>query len=122
MSEKPKQPGMLTRLSRALGPIAGGLILDFVDLATLGPIGLVVGPFLGFATGFWICSAYRFSIWTKISLSLLAGLYCMIPMTGPLPLATLVAACCRFFEQTSKRTENDRTEPPRKHVDSKTVD
>lgn len=122
MSDHVKQPGMWMRLYRALGPVTGGLLLDFVDFATMGPIGLVVGPFLGFATGFWICSAYRFSIWTKISLSLLAGIYCMVPMTEPLPLATLVTACCRFFEQPPSRPEDNHPTPPRKHVDSETLD
>lgn len=120
MTSEREQYGFLTRLSRALGPIAGGLLLDFVDLATLGPIGLFLGPFLGFAAGLWICSAYRFSTRTKIVLSLLAGIYCMIPMTEPFPLATLVAACCRFFEKPA--TESAKPEASkRKHVDSKTI-
>ncbi len=126
MPENPEQFGWTSRLYRALGPIAGGLVLDFVDLATLGPIGLFLGPFLGFAAAMWICSIYRFSLRTKIWLSLLAGLYCMVPMTEPFPLATITMAFCRFFEgPPPSPPENDPPEPPlpeRKTVESKTIE
>jgi hypothetical protein len=46
----------LRRLHRSIGPIAGGLILDLVDLATFGPIGLFGGWILGAAVGWWIAS------------------------------------------------------------------
>lgn len=117
--------GLLSRLYRALGPIAGGLALDFVDLATLGPMGLVLGPFLGFAAAMWICSIYRFSLRTKIWLSLLAGLYCMVPMTEPFPLATLTMAFCRFFEGPPPPPPENTEKPSkssRKSVESKTVE
>ena len=120
-----EQIGFMARLYRALGPIAGGLMLDFVDLATLGPIGLFLGPFLGFAAAMWICSIYRFSLRTKIWLSLLAGLYCMVPMTEPFPLATITMAFCRFFEGPPPPTpENNHpkpTSPERKTVESTTI-
>lgn len=126
MSDEEKQLGWMQRLHRALGPIAGGLVLDFVDLATLGPIGLIAGPFLGFAAAMWVCSVYNFSTSKKIWLSLLAGLYCTIPMTAPFPLATLTMALCRFFENsspTSKTSSRVQASPNRrKTVSSKTVD
>jgi hypothetical protein len=96
--EQPQQTGFFWRLHRALGPILGGLLLDFTDLATYGPMG-ILGPFLGAAVVLWICSLYRFSVRTKILLAFLGGVYCMVPMTEPLPIATLVCAVCRFFEK-----------------------
>ena len=117
MEEHPQQPGFFWRLHRALGPILGGLLLDFTDLATYGPMG-ILGPFLGAAVVLWITSLYRFSVKTKIILAFLGGVYCMVPMTEPFPVATLVCAACRFFEKpanTSKKPES----PKRKFVESK---
>ena len=70
MNEEPQQPGFFWRLHRALGPILGGLLLDFTDLATYGPMG-ILGPFLGAAVVLWITSLYRFSVKTKIILAFL---------------------------------------------------
>jgi hypothetical protein len=120
MEEQPQQSGFFWRLHRALGPILGGLLLDFTDLATYGPMG-ILGPFLGAAVVLWICSLYRFSVRTKILLAFLGGIYCMVPMTEPFPIATLVCAACRFFE---KPLPNEHKEKPadrekRKFVESK---
>jgi hypothetical protein len=112
----------LRRLHRSIGPIAGGLILDLVDLATFGPIGLFGGWILGAAVGWWIASIYGFSKQAKITLATLAGLYCMVPFTEPIPLATIVSAIARFFEKPpQKPPENDDDNPPRKWIDSKTM-
>ena len=35
---------ILERLHRSIGPVAGGMILDFADLATFGPLGFYLGP------------------------------------------------------------------------------
>ncbi len=114
MSNKSSKPGFLSRLNRALGPLAAGLLLDFADLATFGPIGIVAGFFVGITVALWICSIYRFPLRTKVIMALLAGLYCMVPMTELLPLATLVAAGCRFFEQPP-------SEPPAQSASRKKV-
>lgn len=118
-----KKPDFLQRLWRSFGPIAGGLLLDFADLATFGPIGIFAGFFVGVAVASWICSFYRFSRRAKILVSLLAGIYCMVPMTELLPLATLVAASCRFFEApVSSPTSEDYSGAPRKQVESKIIE
>ena len=118
MNEEPQQPGFFWRLHRALGPILGGLLLDFTDLATYGPMG-ILGPFLGAAVVLWICSLYRFSVKTKIILAFLGGVYCMVPMTEPFPIAPLVCAACRFFEKPSNPPNNSENHPNRKFVESK---
>lgn len=113
------QTGFLWRLHRALGPIAGGLLLDFTDLATFGPMG-ILGPFLGAAVVLWISSLYRFSLRTKIILAFLAGVYCTVPMTEPFPIATLVCAACRFFEKPLPNEHEEKIEDreKRKFVES----
>ncbi len=86
------------RAERAFGPLLGGVILDFMDLATFGPLGLVVGA----VVGFWICSIYRFPLKHKIIGALLAGWYCMMPFTRFIPMATMVGAYARFRESGEK--------------------
>jgi hypothetical protein len=92
----PSAPTLWTRLHAALGPIAGGLVLDFVDLVTFGPIGLAVGPIVGGIVGWWLCSFYRLTGATRLLAIVAAGVYCFIPFTEPFPLATIVAAMGRF--------------------------
>jgi len=118
MEEHPQQPGFFWRLHRALGPILGGLLLDFTDLATYGPMG-ILGPFLGAAVVLWITSLYQFSVKTKIILAFLGGVYCMVPMTEPFPIATLVCAACRFFEKPSNPPDHSEKHSNRKFVESK---
>lgn len=121
MEQSPQQPGFLWRLHRALGPILGGLILDFTDFATMGPVGIFLGPILGAVVVLWLSSLYQFSVKTKIVLAFLAGMYCMVPMTEPFPLATLVCGICRFFENpTQKQDQNESSKnKKRKFVESK---
>ena len=120
MNEQQQQPGFLWRLHRALGPILGGLLLDFTDLATFGPMG-ILGPFLGAAVVLWISSLYRFSVKTKILLAFLGGVYCTVPMTEPFPIATLVCAACRFFEKPPPNEHEGKSDDreKRKFVESK---
>ena len=87
---------LLQRLYRALGPLAGGMILDFADLATFGPLGLALGLPVGIAVGWWICSIYELSWQVRFLVAVIAGIYCMVPFTGALPLATLISAIARF--------------------------
>lgn len=94
---------LLQRLHKALGPILGGIILDVVDLATFGPIGLIIGPFLGAAIGFWIASIYDLSKTGKVITTLLSAIYCTIPFSEVLPLATLFTACVRFMKDEKER-------------------
>ena len=120
MNDQQQQPGYLWRLHRALGPILGGLLLDFTDLATFGPMG-ILGPVLGAAVVLWICSLYRFSVKTKIILAFLGGVYCTMPMTEPFPIATLICAACRFFEKPPPNEHEEKTDgqEKRKFVESK---
>lgn len=93
---------ILNRLHKAFDPILGGLILDFVDLATFGPIGLILGPLLGALVGWWIASIYNFSKTGKILTVVLSGVYCTLPFTGIIPLGTIISAAARFLRYDSE--------------------
>lgn len=87
---------LLVRLHRALGPLAGGIILDVVDLATFGPIGLAFGWLVGGLVGWWVSSIYGFSAKGRLAFALLCAVYITIPFTGLFPLATIISSVARF--------------------------
>lgn len=90
------QDRLINRLHRSLGPLAGGMILDAADLITIGPIGVFAGMIVGSAVGWWISSIYQYSRHARILWAVVAGLYCTIPFTAVIPLATLVSAVGRL--------------------------
>jgi len=89
---------LIHRLQRAFGPLIGAIILDLVDLASFGPLG--IGGFLiGIGVGWWMLSMYTISTATRMWLSLLAGVYCLIPFTELIPVATIITAIARFKQK-----------------------
>jgi len=113
--------GFLQRLYKALGPITGGLLLDFVDLTTFGPLGIFFGGVLGAMVAWWITSTYNITGTAKLFLITIAAMYCTIPLTELVPMATIFFAICRFFEpapKTIKQNKPPKNQPPRKYVDS----
>ncbi len=87
------------RVLRAFGPLGGGLLLDFADLATFGSIGFYLGPIIGGIMGWWLASVYRFGVVGQCVLILIAVVYCTLPSTAMLPLATIVFALVRFADK-----------------------
>lgn len=75
--------------------IGGGLLLDLLDLATPGPVGLELGLPLGAVAGWLLASRGRTAPGLRLALALLAGAYCMLPWTEPLPLATVASVLLR---------------------------
>ncbi len=83
---------------RVFGPIVAGLIIDLIDLATFGPIGIILGLALGGGVAWYICSLYGLPLKQKLLWSLAAGVYCTIPFTEFIPVGTLVGAFIRYRE------------------------
>jgi len=80
-------------------PIAGGLAIDLVDLATIGPIGLFAGALVG---GFVTWSvAKRHGLSTNLTrlMTVIGAVYCTVPFTELLPLATLLAVVSRLLPE-----------------------
>ena len=94
-SQSQRPDSLIERLHRAFGPLVGGMLLDLVDLTTFGPYGLG-GFFIGALVGWWICSIYNMTTSTRLCLALLAGIYCLLPLTEFIPVATLISAFIRF--------------------------
>ena len=100
-SVQPK-PTQIQRLNRAFGPVVAGLIIDFVDLATFGPIGRYLGFPIGAFAGYWMGRALGLDRKPSLVCALLAGAYCMMPGTEMIPLATVVGALARYRESAPK--------------------
>lgn len=115
----------LRRANRAFGPILAGLIIDGVDLATFGPIGVFVGLPIGGAAGFWMGKCLGLRTWPCVLCGLVAGIYCMIPFTEALPLATIAGAYARFMESapagaaSKARQQDSATAQPLESPESK---
>ena len=95
---------LIYRLYRAVGPLAGGILLDTIDLVTFGPIGIMGGFVIAITVGWWISSIYHFPVKGRILFAVLAGIYTAIPMTEIIPVATMVSAIARFREKPYEPT------------------
>jgi hypothetical protein len=99
LSEQQEAPQQLTvgrRLYNALFPVIGGLVLDLTDFVTFGPIGLYTGLLIGGLVGWLISSIYGFSTKKRLLWALLSGIYCTIPVTEFVPVATILSTIARF--------------------------
>ena len=104
------KPTQAQRLNRAFGPVAAGIVIDFVDFATFGPIGLYLGLPIGGFAGYWMGRALGLERNPSLLCALLAGVYCMIPGTEMIPVATVVGALARYRESAPK-AESAPAEP-----------
>ncbi|MEP1094232.1 MAG: hypothetical protein ABJG78_03945 [Cyclobacteriaceae bacterium] len=102
--DKKSKPSILERLNQSFGPLIGAIILDLVDLATFGPLG-IGGFVLGVLIGWWILSVYDISVRTRTILAVLAGVYCLAPFTEFIPVATLISAIARYKQSSKKKDD-----------------
>lgn len=72
-----------------------GLLLDFLDLRTFGPLG-PAGFILGVGTAFVLLGLMDVPMRKRALISLGAGVYCLLPGTEALPLGTLLGALLKF--------------------------
>jgi hypothetical protein len=70
--------------------ILTALAIDLADLAMIGPTGLVAGFGVGFALTGLLTLATGVPLRRAALLSLLAGIYCTLPITDVVPLATML--------------------------------
>ena len=106
------KPSQAQRLNRAFGPVVAGLVIDFVDLATFGPIGLYLGLPIGAFAGYWMGRALGLDRKPSLLCALAAGIYCMMPGTEMIPIATVVGALARYRESAPKPDPADDAQTP----------
>lgn len=99
VSAAEEELSLFQRLRHSLGPILPGLLIDLVDLLTLGPVGLAFGMIAGGAAGYWIGKQYGLPRDKRIKGCIIAGLYCAMPFTGFLPMGTIIGAYVRFHQK-----------------------
>lgn len=94
----------LGRLNHAMGPVVAGMIIDAVDLVTVGPIGLVIGIPVGAIAGYWLGQSMALEKNACLFCAVAAGIYCTIPFTELLPLGTMVGALVRYKDAGCTQT------------------
>jgi hypothetical protein len=94
-----KRPAGLQRTTAVLSaresvggwaPILTALAIDLADLAMIGPTGLVAGFWVGAALTGLLTISTGVPLRRAAVLSLLAGIYCLLPITDVVPLATML--------------------------------
>jgi hypothetical protein len=71
-------------------PILTAMAIDLADLAMIGPVGVVAGFFVGSVLTAMLTLATGVPLRRACVLSVLAGIYCMLPITDVVPLATML--------------------------------
>ena len=100
---------LLARVYYALGPLAAGIMLDVLDLATFGPVGIALGAVVGGYAGWVIGEFEGLSRNGRITLACCAAIYMMIPTTEPLPIATAFSLVARFIKGPRKNPDQDES-------------
>lgn len=81
-----------------IGPVLAGVLLDLVDFATYGSIGLRVGAVVGALAGYFLAISMGVEPKRRFPYAAAAGVYCMLPFTAFLPLATVLGTAVRLRE------------------------
>ncbi len=89
--------GFFSRLYYALSPLSAGIILDVLDLATFGPVGIVFGVLVGGYAGWILGEREGFAQSIRIAFAICAAAYMTIPFTEPFPAATMLIFIARFL-------------------------
>ncbi len=91
-------------------PIVAALAIDLADFATAGPIGLVAGLFVGGVLTTIVARASGATRHRALLLGLLGGIYCALPLTEAIPLATMLTLVHAFLLR-SRDAKTPESEP-----------
>ena len=98
----------VNRVNHAIGPVAAGMVIDTLDVMTLGPVGLLLGIPVGALAGYWLGKSLGLEKQASLLCAAAAAVYCTVPFTELLPLGTIVGALGRFQESSAA---DDSTTP-----------
>lgn len=76
--------------------LIAAILLDLVDLGAITAIGAIVGTLLGSLLGWWVSLSLDVRPVNRRWVALGAAVYCLVPFTGGLPLATIVTMVILF--------------------------
>ncbi|MBU0676985.1 MAG: hypothetical protein KJ626_02625 [Verrucomicrobia bacterium] len=100
--ERPQPPSAFRRMELSLGPVAAGIIIDVIDFVTFGQAGIMLGLLIGGTAAYWMCSVYRLPVYQRLLWAVAAGVYCTIPRTEFIPVATIIGAFARFVNSKNE--------------------
>ncbi|MEM1450129.1 MAG: hypothetical protein AAF957_12835 [Planctomycetota bacterium] len=87
------------RVIDTLVPILVAVAIDTGDLGLgLVPIGRPLALPVGLLAGYVFSGYLRVAPTWRVILTCVIGLYFALPFTGPIPLATILAACVQLFD------------------------
>lgn len=84
-----------SRWGKAIGPVVAGMIIDMLDLATFGHFGLYLGFLLGAPAGWYLARHLGLDRKRALLTAIGCGIYCTIPFTFPVPVATMIGVWAR---------------------------
>ena len=82
-------------VEKAIGPVVAGMIIDVLDLATLGSTGFYLGFLLGAPAGWYLARHLGLDRRRALLTAIGCGIYCTIPFTFPIPVATMIGVWSR---------------------------
>jgi len=88
----------------AWGPLLAAISIDVADVFSVGPVGWVAGLFLGGLLTVMVSLAAGAKLRRALVFGALGGIYCAMPLTGPIPLATMLTLV-HAFVQRGKQAE-----------------
>lgn len=92
-------------------PIVAALAIDLADFATAGPIGLIAGLAVGGVLTTIVALASGVRPGRALLLGMLGGIYCALPMTEAIPLATMLTLVHGFLLRT-RAAGSETAQPP----------
>ena len=87
--------GAASRWGGAFGPVLAGMIIDVLDIATFGATGVYIGFLLGAPAGWYLARRLGLDWKRSFIAGLGSGIYCTVPFTSPIPVATLIGVWAR---------------------------
>ncbi len=89
--------GFVQRFLFAASPLAAGVMLDVLDAATFGPVGIVCGAIVGGWAGWQLAKHEGLPANLQFAAAICAAAYMTIPFTELIPAATMLVFLVRFF-------------------------
>jgi hypothetical protein len=88
----------------AWAPLVAAMLLDVADFLSLGPQGVVIGLLVGTALGWRVAATSGLSAKWRLASAAAAAVYCMLPGTELVPLASVLTTALRVRQLVTAAT------------------